>query len=304
MNKQKLFSGFLQSRAFLTAKEVSLQVLFPRVCPMCGKILNLPPKWTGIFLPEEKNNQSLYLDRRKIPSICLPNFEAFQTSDFQEQLSFFRSAMICSDCLKVLHLVPEPRCIRCSRPLNFGEELYCDLCRKKQRVFDGGSALLLHDDRAKKILYDLKFGNKKDNADLLGLEMALRFSELISLWQAEAFLPVPLHKKRLRERGFNQAQLLAEKISFWMEKLFRLPLPVDSAFLFRSKNTKPQRTLEASMRGENVGKAFTVSPGARPYHSVVLVDDIFTSGATIDACAGALKAAGIRRVYFLTASIV
>ena len=251
-------------------KEVFTQLLFPRVCPVCGELLTLPSA-------RQKQSIDVYL-----------------------------SGMICKNCRNRLNFLSGPCCAKCSKPLTSEEEIFCDFCRKKKRFFDSGSALLLHDETAKKLIYGLKFRNKRDNAELLGFLMALQFQEVLTLWKADALIPVPLHKKRLRERGFNQAELIAETFSFWLKKLYGLDLPVLSDFLLRSKNTKPQRTLEAGMREGNVGNAFVISPAAPalPLRSVVLIDDIFTSGSTISACAETLKKAGIRYVHFLTASIV
>ncbi|MBR3308583.1 MAG: ComF family protein [Lachnospiraceae bacterium] len=129
---------------------------------------------------------------------------------------------------------------------------------------------------------------------------------IISEWNAEVMLPVPLHKKRFRERGFNQAQLIAERISFWLSKLFGIVLPVDSDYLLRTENTKPQRILDVSARAQNVKKAFVVSTRNGQYakRSVILIDDIYTSGATLNACAKTLKEAGTEEVFFLTATVV
>lgn len=254
------------------AGEILLQALFPRVCPVCGKLLPLSAKWYRSLQPEKT-----------------------------------RSLMICENCMQKLPFVPEPRCIRCSRPLDLEEEILCDICRKKPSSFDSGSALFLHDETARKIIYDLKFHNLRENARFLGHEMAIRFHKQILLWNPEVCIPVPLHKKRFRERGFNQALLIAESLSYWLEKYYRIRLPVDSGYLLRTGNTRPQRTLEAAMREGNVKTAFTVFPregSERIYRSVLLIDDIFTSGSTINACAGTLKEAGSREVFFLTASIV
>ena len=195
-------------------------------------------------------------------------------------------------------------CRKCSKPLAFENELYCETCQKAKRWFDRGKSLWIHDDSARKIVYDLKFHNKRDNADLIAFEMAVQMESVILRWNAEVILPVPLHKKRLRERGFNQAQLIAERLSFWLSKLFGIVLPVDSAYLLRTENTKPQRILDVSARAQNVKKAFGITAPQRNYNSVILIDDIFTSGATLNACAKTLKEAGTEKVFFLTATVV
>lgn len=260
-------------------KQRLLDLLFPRVCPVCGEILT----------PPSKQDRSL------------------------------RPLFLCPDCYPKLNPIKEPVCAKCSRPLSDPDDLYCDVCQSAPLHYDFGSALWIHDETAKKILYDLKFRNKRDNADLVGFEMALHAKEYMELWNAEALIPVPLHKKRMRERGFNQAQLIAEKFSYWIGVLYGIKIPVDHDYLLRRENTKPQRTLESSMRAQNVRTAFCVNRRERNghssypadmadkntiYRSVILIDDIFTSGSTINSCAKTLKAAGCKKVFFLTASIV
>ena len=239
---------------------VFLQILFPRVCPICGEIL---PK--------------------KLKEADEPPF-------------------ICKECRKELTFLKEPGCMKCSRPVS-DEEEFCEECSQKKRYFDRGKALFQHDDKARKILYDLKFQNRRDNADYVGDEMAGRFADVIKYWGIEALIPVPLHRRRLRQRGFNQAEAIAEVLSFWLERMEGLHVPVDTTLLRRIQATRPQRVLGMAERSRNVRNAFRADP-SKPYHSVCLIDDIYTSGATLNACAYTLKKAGIPHVYFLTASIV
>ena len=263
-------------------KEICFQLLFPRVCPVCGKILKLPSGWANALtypMPVAP------LSKKAVRKI--------------------RSILICDCCFPKLVPLSGSVCRKCSKLLFSEEEIFCENCRKGLSRFDEGSALWIHDDAAKKILYNLKFHNKRDNADLIGFELALQMKTRIEFWQAQVLLPVPLHKKRFHQRGFNQAQLIAEKLSFWLEKLYGIRLPVDASYLLRSKNTKPQRTIDAAMRTRNVADAFIVDKKeGRSYQSVILIDDIYTSGSTLNACAEKLKEAGCKQVCFITASIV
>lgn len=276
-----LFRQLFSLKERISLKERLLQLLFPRVCPVCGEILKLPPKWYHVQI-----------------------FSA-NGQPFGKFIKHCHQILICPACVSKLNPVSEPACAKCSRPLDDPDDFYCDVCAAADHAFDAGAALWAHDDIARKIIYDLKFHNKRDNADLIGFEMALHLKEHLDLWNAEVLIPVPLHKKRLRERGFNQAQLIAEKLSFWLEVLYGYSLPVDDSYLLRSEKTKPQRTLKTSMRAKNVRGAFTVVGYEKDRHrSVILVDDIFTSGSTINACARALKECGSQAVFFVTASIV
>ena len=257
-----------------------LNLLFPRACPLCGRILSLPAGWTRDL-----------------------SVRTYHGTPSPDELHRFRSILLCEECQSKITYVSDPKCRICSRPMEPGEGFLCDQCIKKEHSFDQGAALLIHDDFTKKILYDLKFRNMRDNADWVGFEMALYSAKQICRWQPQVLLPVPLHKKRKRERGFNQAELIAESCSFWLEKLFGLRLPVDADYLQRMIHTRPQRTLQSAQRSENVRSAFAVSKRT-PYRRVALVDDIFTSGSTLDACSQTLRAAGTKQIFFLSASIV
>ncbi len=114
---------------------------------------------------------------------------------------------------------------------------------------------------------------------------------------AEALIPVPVHKAKLRYRGFNQAELLAEKISE------RIDIPVFKHILVRKKNTEAQKGLTSKERRKNLESAFTINEKAKEdckrLNNVMLVDDIYTTGATIEACAKELVDAGIENVTFI-----
>ncbi|MCQ2512200.1 MAG: ComF family protein [Lachnospiraceae bacterium] len=208
---------------------------------------------------------------------------------------------ICDGCFRKLVFPEQPRCMCCSKPLEEEDE-FCEDCRGRKRQFDQGWGMLLHDDATRKILYDLKFHNRRDNADFVGHAMAGYFAEQLKNWKVQALIPVPLHKKRQKRRGYNQAELIAKKMAFWLEQA-GLEIPVDRELLVRRNSTLPQRKLNLASRAKNMHNAFSVTEGKK-YKTVVLIDDIFTSGSTLDECARTLKQAGIQRVYFLTASIV
>lgn len=220
----------------------------------------------------------------------------------KRQKDIEKPPFICEGCFRQLTFPVQPRCMTCSRTLEEEEEELCEECQRKRRYFDQGYGMLIHDDAARKIIYDLKFRNKRDPADFLGWAMAASFKEQLKIWNPQALIPVPLHKKRQKQRGYNQARMLAEKMAFWLCKA-GMEIPVDNEILIRRVSTLPQRELNPARRIQNMHQAFAVT-GEKPYKTVVLIDDIYTSGATLDECARTLKAAGVERVYFLTASIV
>ena len=203
---------------------------------------------------------------------------------------------ICSKCYKKINFVQSPCCMKCSRPLVDDTREYCIDCSNKIRHFDAGMALMIHDDISRKIIYDLKYAGRRDNADMIGYELTKRAGALIRQWDPQVVIPVPVHKSKRIQRGFNQAETLALKL--------RTQIPVDCDYLIRHKKTLAQKELIPELRRRNITGAFSVHEYRKPYSSVLLVDDIYTSGSTLSECARVLKEKGVKKVYFLTGSIV
>ena len=190
-----------------------------------------------------------------------------------------------------------PFCLRCGTPLAREEEAFCRRCRANPPAFDGGRSLYLHRDRAAKAVYDFKFKNRPVYGEILGLELAERFGAELSAWQVEAVLPVPMFPKKERKRGYNQAAVLAKAVAE------RRGIPLVEEALLRIRDTRPQKELDPQKRQFNLQGAFAVRRCWIPVERALLVDDIYTTGSTLDGCARMLKKAGVRKVYFLTLSI-
>lgn len=249
-------------------KNSILQLLYPRKCPVCGRIINA---------------------ERTIIQCNTDNCNPY----------------ICPSCYKKLNIVSGARCMKCSRPLEDDAAEYCPDCASKVRHFDQGISLLIHDDVSKKIIYGLKYSNKRDNADVLAYEAARRLADVISYWNPDVIVPVPVHKKREIERGYNQAEVLARKLVNFL-KTDGTDYRLDTRLLRRDKQTIAQKKLGNEQRQDNLKNAFAVNEKVLEYcdyNSVLLIDDIYTSGATLSECARTLKNAGIEKVYFLTFSI-
>ncbi len=151
---------------------------------------------------------------------------------------------------------------------------------------------------------DFKFNGWKENCDFFVEETVERCSNEIMRFAPDALIPVPIHKSKLKSRGYNQSQLLAEGIGE------RLHIPVISDFLIRIRKTTAQKTLDGADRAANLATAFTCdsekySPEdiRSKMDRVMLVDDIFTTGATMEGCTLALLNAGVRKVGVLSISI-
>ncbi len=207
-----------------------------------------------------------------------------------------RGQRICALCRKDLRVIKTPYCLKCGKRLCDENERLCSDCATYPHVFDRGRALFEYVP-IRRSLYRLKYGNRAEYAGFYGEEMARHLGSVIRSWEPDAIVPVPLHRKRLAKRGYNQAELLAEVIGR------RLGIPVQKKLVRRLKNTVPQKNLDAAGRQNNLKKAFKLSRNDVKLNSIVIIDDIYTTGSTIDAVATVFKEAGTRSVYFVALSV-
>lgn len=194
--------------------------------------------------------------------------------------------------------VKQPTCRKCGKELFSEQAEYCFDCSRHKRSFESGAALFQYNEAAKKSMAAVKYRNKREFLDFYAEAMAYRFSHIVKNWKPDVFIPIPVHPSRLRRRGFNQAEVLAKKLA---KKLG--DIPVETKLLVRSRKTAPQRDLNPQERLANLQQAFAVDPDRPVPKCVVLIDDIYTTGSTMEACTRVLKAAGVQEVHFLTVCI-
>lgn len=211
---------------------------------------------------------------------------------------------ICKQCHNTISKIKEPRCMKCGKPVQNEEQEYCYDCSRFEYAFEQGYSLWLHQKPVSGAIYQFKFHNKRCYAKIFAKEMVKEFGDWIEKNKIQAIIPIPLHRTKKRIRGYNQAEVLACKLS---EELGAgkegNKIPVYKNVLFRVKKTKPQKLLNNQERQTNLNGAFSVSKKWKPVNNVLLIDDIYTTGTTIQKTAKALKKAGVQKVYFLTISI-
>ena len=205
-------------------------------------------------------------------------------------------ADICPSCEKKLSRVTGNLCQKCGKPVEDDEKL-CRNCERVHHVYDRGCSVFLYDEYMSQSMYRFKYNNKREFAHYYGRMMSECLGDTIRQWGVDLIVPVPAHKKRLRQRGYNQAYLLAKELSE------RLCVPVRSDVVTRCDATLALKNLDAAQRQNNLKKAFKVNQNVVKSNSVLIVDDIYTTGATVDAVAGCLKGAGAAKVYFATLCI-
>lgn len=202
--------------------------------------------------------------------------------------------MICDECRADVKIIREPKCIKCGRALNSGENIYCRDCKNRRHFFDKGVSLFEYSGEIQKSVYRFKYDNSREYADYYGMKSAQVYEKTFKRWGIDIIIPVPMYKKKELKRGYNQAEVFAGKVAYYTD------IPVDTKCLIRRKSTLPQKGLNDEMRRLNLSGAFAVdTTRAAKYERVLIVDDIYTTGSTIDACAKLLKSAGIKKVYFL-----
>lgn len=204
---------------------------------------------------------------------------------------------LCPSCREQAGALLSPLCNRCGVPFltEKGIDHACGDCISDPPPFAAARAAVPFEDPVKKLIHNFKYEHRIQ----LRRPLALLTAELLAPFAVEAapdlIIPVPLHVKRLRSRGFNQALLLAELLS----KKWRIPL--SRRGLRRIRWTEPQIALSATEREKNVKGAFQVhKPAEIAGRRVLLVDDVYTTGSTVIECSRTLKKAGADKVFVVT----
>ena len=204
---------------------------------------------------------------------------------------------ICDPCWAGIHPLTPPFCARCGDPLASWRIISvaaatCPRCRRRRPVITRARAVGDYQGTLRHVIHALKYGHRRTVAPRLAALMASRCADVLD--GADAVVPVPLHWRRRRSRGFNQAELLARRLG-----------PPWLRAVRRRRATPSQTDLPAARRHANVRDAFAMRRGSDVRGLVVvLVDDVSTTGATLDACARVLLDAGPREVRAVTAARV
>ena len=213
-----------------------------------------------------------------------------------------RGELVCPGCMEKLEYISEPRCKRCSKPIEREEQEYCSDCERRTFHYTKGFALWVYDEGMKLSISNFKYKGRKEYAGFYIHEILKYYESRLLDLLPDAVVPIPIHKSKLAERGYNQADLLARGIGQ------RLELPVLSDLLIRNRKTMPQKNLSDKERLRNLTEAFEINKKllqtySKPLSKVLLVDDIYTTGSTIEACTNVLRSQGITEVYFIVLCI-
>ena len=292
------------SRGFAT--ELLKDIIFPEVCPVCGDVIPIGRRAAlhrnelsdtldgngqraeasrGLKLHENEAHKDKVCDTARMKSVT-PDFDIYYRG------------LICDSCLKAFDFIEAPYCIKCGKRISASaaEEL-CSDCRSNMRSFIQNRALLSYDERMRDICADIKYNGRKEYIELLGVLAADRLGAWMRETKINCLIPVPIHLSRLKKRGYNQSELLCDVIS-------RLThIPTRKNILIRSKKTAAQKELNVSERLLNLQNAFEAVRRLPQGSIALIVDDIYTTGSTMEACTECLLKAGAGKVYGLTICI-
>lgn len=210
---------------------------------------------------------------------------------------FMKTELCCAACREIPEYVKEPVCKKCGKSIENERAEYCYDCRKHPGGFAQGKALWIYKDQVKESMYRFKYQNRQEYARYYGSEIVRVYGDWMKRNKIEAIVPIPLHWTKKRRRGYNQAQLLAAEIGK------QTGLPVYPKLLKRIKKTKAQKNLDETERKNNLKKAFKTQENKVQLSHILLVDDIYTTGSTINEAALELKRAGIEQVYYVSVCI-
>ena len=200
--------------------------------------------------------------------------------------------LICEDCAGHLKPVSGARCLKCGNPVG-GEEEYCIECRNRKRGFTAGKGIFPYDEKMKASVLKYKYQGCREFGWFYAFAMYRYAGRELALWKPDILVPIPMHPRKQRVRGFNQAEDLAEKLSDFSG------IPAAEGILRKTKRTKSQKKLDARSRRQNLKGAFQACRRLDGL-KILLIDDVYTTGSTVEAAAECLLQQGAEQVFFLT----
>ena len=205
-------------------------------------------------------------------------------------------SLICEACKEEFGYIREPYCMKCGKELEKEESEYCGDCMHHRHLFDSGRAVFAYKDMSDSI-YRFKYKGRQEYAAYYAECMAKQLGEWIMRCRPDALVPVPVHSSKKRMRGYNQAEVLARELGRIMN------IPVETKLIKRVRKTAPMKDLSVSERQNNLKRAFKICRNDVKLSTIIIIDDIYTTGSTIDAMCYELRRAGVRRICFVTLAI-
>ena len=227
-----------------------------------------------------RKNLMLFLAELFYPSRCMVCNELLSSRE--------KKYGLCAVCRPLVSVIKEPFCMKCGKKLSDDTLEYCEDCEEsgQRRFFSAGRGVYLYDGVMREIMYRFKYKNKRYYAGYFARQAKSLYRRWIDEIRPDLILPVPMYRGKMKKRGYDQAQCFAKALS----GVFDIPEGKD--ILSRNRSTLPQKGLSGAARRLNLKNAFHIRGNLIQSKRVLLVDDIYTTGSTVDAAAEALVTAG------------
>lgn len=202
--------------------------------------------------------------------------------------------LVCESCLEKLQPIGQPRCMRCGKSLTDPAREYCRDCTMREHRYSQGIGIYPYNQTMKSSIEMYKARGRREYGDFYVSAMAHYGKSYILRWKPDCLIPVPMHPNARRRRGFNQAEYLARGLG----EIFGIP--VETEGVRRVVRGTPQKSLDAKSRRQKLRGVFAAVPGYCPPKRVLIIDDVYTTGSTIDALTEILLENQAEKVFFLT----
>ena len=205
--------------------------------------------------------------------------------------------LIHEECKKKIKYIGSHVCMKCGKAMRTSEDAeYCDDCLKIRHRFKRGFSVFSYRSISGSI-YKFKYLGRREYADFYAKATVKKFGKELDRLRIDAIIPVPMYKEKQYARGYNQAEIYAKKLS----ELTGIPLRDD--VIVRKRQTRPMKELDLRERRNNLKKAFNIVRNDVEFKCILIIDDIYTTGSTIDEIAHEFQMAGVKEIYFLTLAI-
>lgn len=200
---------------------------------------------------------------------------------------------ICQCCRAIIKPTVGSICMKCGKLLLDSSKEFCKDCENKSHRFVQAKSIFEYSGPMKEAMYRFKYSNRRTMATGFARIGVMQHGDWIKGKNPRLIIPVPMYAKKENKRGYNQAELFGRALSI------ETGIPCDSSVIVRKRDTKPLKMLDPAQRKNNLRQAFKVQKRFKRKADVLVVDDIFTTGATIDEVSSVLKDAGVNNIYCL-----
>lgn len=203
----------------------------------------------------------------------------------------------CKKCITKIEAVGDEVCIKCGKKLEDGRKEYCKDCKNTRHSFVQCKAAFVYEGPMKPAMYRFKYSNRRSYGKIFAEIMWKKYGEWMKSNGIQGIVPVPMYRPKERRRGYNQAGVLAKELGR------RSGVPVYDNLVLRARNSSPQKNLNPIERKNNLKNAFKIRKSAVKLRKILLIDDIYTTGNTMDAVGVVLLEAGVEQIYGMSVCI-